>query len=365
MKKALFIDRDGTLIVEPEDKQIDSLEKLDFIPGVFRWLGRISREFDYELVLVSNQDGLGTASFPRRDFEPPHFKMLEALAGEGIRFVAEYIDPSLPEENSPNRKPGTGMLQQYLTGEYDLAASWVIGDRDSDLELARNLGSQGLQLLPPEYAGEVSLEQVRNWSEIYERLKADRRQARVSRKTRETEIDLKLQLDGKGESRIDTGLNFFDHMLDQLARHGGMDIDLKVQGDLKVDEHHTVEDTAIVLGQAFREALGDKRDLNRYGFVLPMDESLATVAVDLGGRPYLQWDADFNREYVGDLPTELVEHFFRSFADSARSTLNIRVEGRNEHHKIESIFKGFARTLRQAASLSGEDGILPTTKGLL
>jgi imidazoleglycerol-phosphate dehydratase/histidinol-phosphatase len=363
MKKVLFLDRDGTLVIEPPvDKQLDSLEKLEFYPGVFQWLGRIAREMDYELVMVTNQDGLGTASFPEETFWPAHNKMLQAFANEGITFSDVLIDRSFPEENAPTRKPRTGMLTTYLHGRYNLEGSVVIGDRATDVELAKNLGCRSVRLSnTPDPDADLTTE---HWAEIYAFLQGIHRRARVRRKTTETDILIDLNLEGKGEAKIDTGLPFFDHMLEQIARHGGVDLSIQVNGDLHIDEHHTIEDTALALGQAFREALGSKKGIERYGFLLPMDDCLAQVAIDFGGRPWLVWDAAFQREKIGDVPTEMFFHFFKSFSDEARCNLNIKAEGNNEHHKIESIFKAFARAVRMAIRQNG-NGTVPSTKGVL
>ncbi len=373
MKSVLFIDRDGTLILEPEDQQIDSLEKLKFYPGVFAWLGRIATELDYELVLVSNQDGLGTSSFPEDTFWPAHTRMLETLAGEGIRFVREHIDRSFEKDGLPTRKPGIAMLTKYLIGSYDLANSFVIGDRITDVQFAKNLGCKAFLLQRQadlEKLTELGLKETiaavtHNWQDIYHRLKLGIRQVSIYRKTNETEVKLELNLDGSGKASIDTGLKFFDHMLDQLARHSGMDLDLHVKGDLEVDEHHTIEDTALALGQALYDALGDKRGIERYGFALPMDDCLAQVAIDFGGRPWLVWDAIFSREKVGDMPTEMFHHFFKSFSDTAKCNLNIQTSGMNEHHKIEAIFKAFAKAIKMAVRRDPLHMQLPTTKGML
>jgi imidazoleglycerol-phosphate dehydratase/histidinol-phosphatase len=373
MKKVLFIDRDGTLIKEPPgDYQVDSLEKLEFMPGVFRNLHKIRQHTGYELVVVSNQDGLGTASFPEEDFRAPHEKFLEAFRNEGVEFEAIHIDPSLPEENSPMRKPRTGMLTGYLKGDYDLEHSYVIGDRLTDMELARNLGSRGILLggdrmrKEIEQAGFTSSTMIcSNWDQIYQAIRSQLRCAEVMRRTSETNIRVKLSLDGEGQASINTGLGFFDHMLEQLGRHGGMDLEIQVEGDLQVDEHHTIEDTALALGEAFHRALGSKRGIERYAFVLPMDDSLATVAVDFGGRPWLRWKADFKREKIGDMPTEMFFHFFKSFSDSARCNLSMEVEGQNEHHMIEGLFKAFARALGQAVKVDPDSTRLPSTKGKL
>ncbi len=374
MKKILFIDRDGTLIHEPpEDYQVDSLEKLEFIPGVFRNLHKLRHYTDYLLVVVSNQDGLGTGSFPEEDFRIPHEKFLQSFRNEGVEFDAIHIDPSLPGDNSPNRKPGTGMLKEYLDGGYDLAGSYVIGDRLTDMELARNLGARGILYAPPSRAtdlGSEGLDRVTSlvsddWDTIYRFIRSGRRRSRVVRKTGETEILVELSLDGEGETEISTGLGFFDHMLDQLGRHGGMDLKIKAEGDLRVDEHHTIEDCALTLGEAFRKALGEKHGIERYGFVLPMDDARATIAVDFGGRPWIEWKAQFRREKIGDVPTEMFFHFFKSFSDEARCNLHIEAEGENEHHKIEAIFKGFARALKAAVRLDPDLHTLPSTKGKL
>jgi imidazoleglycerol-phosphate dehydratase/histidinol-phosphatase len=361
MKKILFIDRDGTLVLEPaDDYQIDSFEKLEFYPGVFQNLARIANELDYELVMVTNQDGLGTESFPEADFLPVHNKIIRAFENEGIIFADIHIDRSFPHENLPTRKPGTGMLHKYIYGKYDLKNSFVIGDRLTDVELAKNLGTKSILISEHACPG-ADLTAVK-WSEIYSYLKNIPRTASVSRKTSETAIDIKLNIDGSGKSDISTGLGFFGHMLEQIAKHGNMDLCIKVEGDLHIDEHHTVEDTAIVLGTAFLEALGSKKGIERYGFCLPMDDCLAQVAVDFGGRPWLVWDAEFKREKIGEMPTEMFIHFFKSFSDNARCNLNIKAEGSNEHHKIESIFKAFARAVKYAVRQTGSFGI-PSTKG--
>ena len=373
-KRVIFIDRDGTLIKEPDDDyQLDTLEKLEFIPGVFRNLHKLRNFTDYELVLVTNQDGLGTGSFPEADFRPPHEKFLTAFRNEGVEFHAEHIDPSMPGDESPNRKPGTGMLTRYLKGEYDLAGSFVIGDRMTDIELARNLGARGILYGVPgmeKVLRENDLEQSvvlvsDDWDEIYRFIRSDLRRSCVSRVTGETEITVELSLDGEGRTEISTGLGFFDHMLEQIGRHGGLDLTVKASGDLQVDEHHTIEDTAITLGEAFLEALGDKRGIERYAFVLPMDDALASVALDLGGRSWIEWSVEFKREKIGDVPTEMFFHFFKSFSDAAKCNLNIRAEGENEHHKIESVFKAFARAIKMAVKLDPESHALPTTKGKL
>ena len=363
MKKVLFIDRDGTLIKEPpQDYQVDSLEKLEFMPGVFRNLHKLRYFTDFELVVVSNQDGLGTDAFPTEDFRIPHEKFLEAFRNEGVEFDDIHIDPSLPEENSPNRKPRTGMLGRYLEGGYDLENSYVIGDRLTDMELARNLGTRGILLGSEEKAAEFVFQ---DWDQIYQFIRSQLRRAAVKRSTNETDIYVELSLDGEGRTEISTGLGFFDHMLDQLGRHGGFDLKIQVKGDLQVDEHHTIEDTAIALGEAFLKALGSKRGIERYAFVLPMDDSLATVAVDFGGRPWIRWDAEFRREMVGDMPTEMIYHFFKSFSDAAKCNLSMELKGQNEHHKIEGLFKAFARAVGQAVKLDPNNNQLPSTKGML
>jgi imidazoleglycerol-phosphate dehydratase/histidinol-phosphatase len=367
MKKALFIDRDGTLVIEPPvDYQLDSFEKLEFYPYVFRYLSKIAEELDFELVMVTNQDGLGTSSFPEENFWPVHNLMLKTLENEGIEFDDILIDRSLPEENAPTRKPGTAMFTKYLSGDYDLENSFVIGDRLTDVELAKNLGAQAISLNKnDDLKDAVIILSTGNWKEIYEYLKLKERRVQISRKTKETNIRLELNLDGKGRSMVSTGIPFFDHMLDQLAKHGKLDMDLKVKGDLHVDEHHTIEDTAIVLGEAMDKALGNKLGIERYGFCLPMDDCLAQVAIDFGGRNWLVWEADFQREKIGEMPTEMFYHFFKSFSDSARCNLNIKAEGQNEHHKIEAIFKAFAKVIKVAVKRDPEYMQLPSTKGSL
>ncbi|WP_390456437.1 bifunctional histidinol-phosphatase/imidazoleglycerol-phosphate dehydratase HisB, partial [Chryseobacterium sp. Alg-005] len=350
MKKVLFIDRDGTLIIEPADFQIDSLEKLEFYPGVFQNLSKIAKELDYELVMVTNQDGLGTESFPYEDFITPHEKMLEAFRNEGIMFSDILIDKSFEHENLPTRKPGTGLLGKYLYGNYDLANSYVIGDRVTDIQLAQNLGCSAIFI--SENSNENAALTTKNWSEIYQFLKQIPRKAKVSRKTNETAIEIEVNLDGNGHSDISTGLHFFDHMLEQISKHGNIDLKIDVRGDLQVDEHHTMEDVGIVLGEAILKALGQKKGIERYGFLLPMDDSLAWSAIDFGGRPWFVWEADFQREKIGDVPTEMFSHFFKSFTDSSKSNLNIRAKGDNEHHKIESIFKAFAKSIKMAVNQS-------------
>ncbi len=362
MKKVLFIDRDGTLIMEPEDEQIDSFEKLEFYPNVFQYLARIAKELEYELVMVTNQDGLGTSSFPEEDFWPVHNLIMKAFENEGVRFSEVLIDRSFPHENLPTRKPGTGMVTHYMKENYDLEHSFVIGDRMTDVELARNMGCKSI-LLNSEPAPGATLCST-DWGEIYRFLKEEPRKWKVSRVTNETDITVEVNLDGTGKGTIETGLGFFDHMLEQISRHGNIDLGIQVKGDLQVDEHHTIEDVGIALGEAFYHALGSKKGVERYGFLLPMDDCLAQVAIDFGGRPWLVWEATFNREFIGDMPTEMCMHFFKSFSDNARCNLNIKAEGENEHHKIESIFKAFARAIRMAVK-RGDQGGIPSTKGVL
>jgi len=375
MKKVLFIDRDGTLALEPEDFQLDSFEKLVFYPGVFTYLGKIAREMDYELVMVTNQDGLGTESFPEEDFWPTHHFLLKSFENEGVKFHEVLIDKSFPSDNAPTRKPRTGLLTAYLDdSKYDRSRSFVIGDRLTDMELSKNLGAKGIFLAQDdtlgadEVVGEVESSialKTTSWKAIYDFLKLEQRVVRRKRTTNETAIEMALNLDGSGKSKIHTGIAFFDHMLDQLARHGGMDLELTVKGDLEVDEHHTIEDTAIVLGEAFAEALGDKLGIERYGFCLPMDDCLAQVAIDFGGRNWLVWKADFKREMIGQMPTEMFLHFFKSFSDGAKANINIKAEGSNEHHKIEAIFKAFAKAIKSAVKRDPDKMILPSTKGSL
>jgi len=373
MKKALFIDRDGTLVIEPPvDYQLDSLEKLEFYPGVFRNMHFIAKNLDYELVMVTNQDGLGTDSFPEETFWPAHNKMLKAFVGEGVVFDDILIDRSFPEDNAPTRKPRTGMMGKYIDGSYDLSKSYVIGDRLTDVELAKNLGCKAIWLSnePDELLAEKGLTDVcvlktTNWDEVYAEVAKTDRTATVKRTTKETDIDIWLDLDGKGKTEISTGLGFFDHMLEQIGRHSGINLKVIVKGDLEVDEHHTIEDTALALGEAFLKALGNKRGIERYGFCLPMDDSLIQVALDFGGRPWLVWDADFKRERVGDMPTEMFLHFFKSFSDAAKCNLNIKAEGQNEHHKIEGIFKALAKAIKMAIKKDVFNFELPSTKGVL
>ena len=375
MKKILFIDRDGTLALEPENYQIDSFEKLIFYPGVFNSLGKISRELDFELVMVTNQDGLGTPSFPENTFWPTHEFLLRCFENEDIIFDDIHIDKSLPSDNAPTRKPGIGLLKKYINNKnYDLENSYVIGDRLTDMELALNLGAKGIFISNDEKLVEMEINENLNnsislkttkWNDIYSFLKLKQRVVTKKRVTNETKINLDLNLDGNGESDINTGIAFFDHMLNQIARHGNMDIKLSVHGDLEVDEHHTIEDTAIILGEAFYSALGEKIGIERYGFSLPMDDCLAQVSIDFGGRNWLVWEADFKREMIGKMPTEMFMHFFKSFSDGAKANINIKAEGSNEHHKIEAIFKAFAKAIKFAIKRDPNKMILPTTKGSL
>ncbi|CAA0154338.1 fused histidinol-phosphatase; imidazoleglycerol-phosphate dehydratase [Tenacibaculum maritimum] len=377
MKRVLFIDRDGTLIKEPADEQTDSFEKLEFYPNVFEGLGKIARELDFELVLVTNQDGLGTEVYPENTFWPIHNFVMKTLQGEGIVFSEEIIDNTFAKENRLTRKPNTGLLTKYFSKEYDLENSFVIGDRLTDIELAKNLGTKGIYINDKRFLGtdEITVKQeeleqyialeTNDWNAIYKFLKLEKRIVKMTRNTHETAIDIILNLDGVGKSNIDTGIPFFDHMLDQIARHGQVDLSLKVKGDLEVDEHHTIEDTAIVLGEAFAMALKEKIGIERYGFCLPMDDCLAQVVIDFGGRNWLVWKADFNREMIGKMPTEMFFHFFKSFTDGAKCNLNIKGEGRNEHHKIEAIFKAFAKAIKVAVKRDVSKMILPSTKGML
>ncbi|MFT5858146.1 MAG: imidazoleglycerol-phosphate dehydratase/histidinol-phosphatase [Flavobacteriaceae bacterium] len=363
MKKVLFIDRDGTLVIEPPvDYQLDSLEKLEFYPGVFQWLSKIALELDYELVMITNQDGLGTSSFPEETFWPAQNKIIESFSNEGVIFNEILIDKSFPEDNAPTRKPRTGLLNKYLFGDYDLAASYVIGDRETDLELAKNLNANGI-FIGEQRNPDASLTTM-NWKEIYQFLKAKPRIAKRERKTNETNIEIEINLDGSGLNEISTGIGFFDHMLEQIAKHGGIDLSVQVKGDLEIDEHHTIEDVAITFGETLIEALGSKKGIERYGFLLPMDDCLAQVAIDFGGRPWLVWDVDFKREMIGEMPTEMFMHFFKSFSDGAKCNLNIKAEGSNEHHKIESIFKALARAIKSAVKQTNDFSI-PSTKGTL
>jgi imidazoleglycerol-phosphate dehydratase/histidinol-phosphatase len=362
MKKLLFIDRDGTLVIEPSvDLQLDSLEKLEFYPGVFQNLAKIATELDYELVMVTNQDGLGTDSFPEDTFWPAQNKILQAFKNEGITFSEIVIDKSFVHENLPSRKPGTALLNHYIRGNHDLPNSYVIGDRLTDVQLAENLGSKSIYMGAETSPADLN---TQSWEAIYRYLKAVPRTGTVTRITNETNINIKVDLDGNGKSNINTGVAFFDHMLEQLSRHGNIDLDIDVKGDLEIDEHHTIEDTALALGTAFLEALGSKKGIERYGFLLPMDDCLAQVAIDFGGRPWLVWDADFKREKIGEMPTEMFFHFFKSFSDNAKCNLNIKAEGTNEHHKIECIFKAFAKAIKLAVQQTDNYNI-PSTKGTL
>ncbi|MEO8517452.1 MAG: bifunctional histidinol-phosphatase/imidazoleglycerol-phosphate dehydratase HisB [Flavobacterium sp.] len=377
-QKVLFIDRDGTMVLEPENYQLDSLEKLEFYPKAFQYLSKIAQELDFELVMVTNQDGLGTSSFPENTFWPTQNFIIKAFKNENVSFKDVYIDKSFPEENTPTRKPRIGMLTKYINNSvYDLENSFVIGDRITDVELAKNLGSRAIFINNDETLGSTEISskkeeltntivlQTKDWKEIYEFLKLKNRTASIVRKTNETAIAINLNLDGTGKSNIDTGIAFFDHMLDQIARHGQIDLDIDVKGDLQVDEHHTIEDTAIALGEVFATALGNKLGIERYGFCLPMDDCLAQVAIDFGGRNWLVWEADFEREMIGQMPTEMFFHFFKSFTDGAKCNLNVKAEGTNEHHKIEAIFKSFAKAIKAAVKQDAEKMILPSTKGML
>jgi imidazoleglycerol-phosphate dehydratase / histidinol-phosphatase len=369
MKKVLFIDRDGTLIYEPEDFQIDSFEKLKFLPLMITCLSKIAAECDFELVMVTNQDGLGTRSYPEKKFFAVHNFIMQTLENEGIKFADVFIDRSFEKENSPNRKPRTGLLTKYFSEEYDLKNSFVVGDRVTDIQLAKNLGAKAIfiknNFFDPGQTGETLSLIADDWRDIYEFLKLPERKVSHRRATKETDISVELNLDGKGFAEINTGIAFFDHMLDQLARHGNLDLKIKCKGDLHIDEHHTIEDTAITLGEAFSKALSDKRGMNRYGFCLPMDDCLAQVAIDFGGRNWIVWEADFKREKIGEMPTEMFFHFFKSFSDKALCNLNIKAEGTNEHHKIEAIFKAFANSIKLAVKREIGSDNLPSTKGKL
>lgn len=363
MKKILFIDRDGTLVIEPPtDFQIDSLEKLEFYPEVFQYLSRIVKELDFDLVMVSNQDGLGTESFPEETFLPAQNKIIQAFKNEGIKFREILIDKSFPHENLPTRKPGIAMFNHYLNGNYDLMNSFVIGDRLTDVELAKNLGCNAIYLNKNK-SSDASLS-TQNWKDIYQFLKSVPRIFSVARITSETKIEIDINLDGTGKSSISTGLGFFDHMLEQISKHGNIDLNISVTGDLQIDEHHTIEDVGITLGEVFLKALGCKKGIERYGFLLPMDDCLAQVAIDFGGRPWIVWDVEFKREKIGEMPTEMFFHFFKSFSDNAKCNLNIKAEGENEHHKIESIFKSFAKAIKMAITKTNNFSI-PSTKGIL
>ncbi|WP_314243363.1 bifunctional histidinol-phosphatase/imidazoleglycerol-phosphate dehydratase HisB [Empedobacter tilapiae] len=377
MKKILFIDRDGTMILEPADYQVDSFSKLEFYPEAFTYLSKIAKELDYELAMVTNQDGLGTPANPEELFWPIQNFVVKAFENEGVKFEDIYIDKTFAHENVPTRKPGTALLTKYINNpEYDLANSFVIGDRITDVKLAQNLGGKGIFIANDEALGADEINdnkglndaialKTTSWKEIYEFLKLQNRTASIVRNTNETKIKIDLNLDGTGKSDISTGIHFFDHMLDQIARHGQMDLVIKVDGDLEVDEHHTIEDTAIALGEVFAQALGNKLGIERYGFTLPMDDCLAQAAIDFGGRNWLVWEAEFKREMIGQMPTEMFYHFFKSFTDGAKANLNIKAEGTNEHHKIEAIFKAFAKAIKVALKRDPEKMILPSTKGLL
>ena len=370
-KRVLFIDRDGTIVVEPPiDYQLDSLDKLEFIPNAIGSLAFLRKKTDFEFVMASNQDGLGTDSFPEETFLPSHSLILKTLAGEGVTFNDILIDRSMPADNAPTRKPRTGMFGKYLTDEYDLAGSYVIGDRPTDMELAANLGCKGILLQDdtdslPEKLKSVCALATSDWNRIVDFIYAGERRATVTRKTGETDIYIQMDIDGSGQCDISTGIGFFDHMLEQIGRHGGMDLTIRVKGDLNVDQHHTIEDTGLALGQCMAQALGDKRGIERYGFSLPMDDCLAQVALDFGGRPWIVWNADFKREMIGDMPTEMFFHFFKSLSDTAGMNLNIKAEGMNEHHKIEGIFKAFARAIKKAVRRDIDHLQLPSTKGVL
>jgi imidazoleglycerol-phosphate dehydratase/histidinol-phosphatase len=377
MKKVLFIDRDGTLITEPEDEQIDSFAKLDFYPKALYYLSKIAAELDYDLVMVTNQDGLGTNSHPEENFWPVHNFILKTFAGEGVEFKEVIIDKTFAHENAPTRKPNTGLLQHFFNEGYDLKNSFVIGDRINDVILAKNLGAKAIWLRNNDLLGanevlekadtlaDVIALQTQNWVDIYTMLRAGTRTVKHERNTNETKISIEIDLDGTGKADIHTGLNFFDHMLDQIARHGSIDLKIKTDGDLHIDEHHTIEDTGIALGEAFSKAIGNKLGLERYGFALPMDDCLAQAAIDFGGRAWIVWDAEFKREKVGDMPTEMFYHFFKSFTDAAKCNLNIKAEGDNEHHKIEAIFKAFAKAIKVAVKRDPDKLVLPSTKGVL
>jgi imidazoleglycerol-phosphate dehydratase/histidinol-phosphatase len=362
MKKVLFIDRDGTILTEPEDKQLDHIDKTGFLPGVICNLKKIAA-LDYELVMASNQDGLGTVSFPEEDFWPVQNMMLKTLKSEGIEFDDILIDPTMPHENAPTRKPRTGMFSKYIDGNYDLSASYVIGDRETDAQLALNLSAKSIIISADKSVKADYL--VDSWDEIWHILKYPERIGRIKRVTNETEIGIEINLDGSGKAEISTGIGFFDHMLELLARHSSIDLRVQVNGDLHVDEHHTIEDTALALGEAFTQALSDKRGIERYGFLLPMEDSVAEVAVDFSGRPYLKWETEFKREKIGEMPTEMFKHFFKSFCDTSKSNLYVKAVGENEHHKIESIFKGFARAVKSAVKINPGSDEIPSTKGVL
>ncbi len=377
MRPVLFIDRDGTLIKEPADEQIDSFEKLEFYPKVFQYLSKIAIELNFEIVMITNQDGLGTDIYPEDSFWPVHNFVLKTFEAEGVVFKEQFIDRTFAKDNAPTRKPNTGLLTKYFSEAYDLTNSYVIGDRLTDIELAKNLGAKGIFINDNTNLGtdEVTVSdseldpfialETNDWEAIYKFLKTTERIGSIERNTNETKIKIDLNLDGTGKSNIDTGIAFFDHMLDQIARHGQLDLDIKVEGDLEVDEHHTIEDTAIALGEVFATTLGNKLGIERYGFALPMDDCLSQVTLDFGGRNWLVWEADFKREMIGKMPTEMFYHFFKSFTDGAKCNLNIKVEGDNEHHKIEAIFKAFAKAIKMAVKQDVEKMILPSTKGML
>ncbi|MDO3628095.1 bifunctional histidinol-phosphatase/imidazoleglycerol-phosphate dehydratase HisB [Mucilaginibacter sp. BT774] len=378
-KKILFIDRDGTLILETADEQIDSFAKLEFYPGALPWLSKIAKELDFELVMVTNQDGLGTSSYPEDTFWPIQNFVLKAFENEGVKFSGFAIDSTFPRDNAPTRKPGTALLTKYIGNDaYDLKGSFTIGDRKNDILLAKNLGAKAIWLNNGSNLGGTEFTQEQHdaledvialettdWQKVYEFLKVGERVAEHRRTTKETDIYIKLNLDGKGTAKVSTGIHFFDHMLDQIARHGNIDLEIEAKGDLHIDEHHTIEDTGIALGEVFAATLGDKRGIERYGFCLPMDDCLAQVAIDFGGRNWLVWDAEFKREKIGEMPTEMFYHFFKSFSDAAKCNLNIKAEGQNEHHKIEAIFKAFAKAIKMAVKRDVNNMVLPSTKGVL
>lgn len=376
-KQVLFIDRDGTLIREPADEQIDAFEKLEFYPNVFQYLSKIAKELNFEIVMITNQDGLGTEAYPENTFWSVHNFVIKTFAQEGVVFKEQFIDRTFAKDNAPTRKPNTGLLTQYFSEDYDLENSFVIGDRLTDIELAKNLGAKGIFINDNTNLGtdEVTVSntelltcialETNDWKAIYTFLKSKARRGTIERNTNETQIKINLNLDGAGQSNIETGIAFFDHMLDQIARHGQLDLDINVTGDLEVDEHHTIEDTAIALGEVFAKTLGNKLGIERYGFCLPMDDCLAQVAIDFGGRNWLVWDAEFKREMIGKMPTEMFMHFFKSFTDGAKCNLNIKAEGTNEHHKIEAIFKAFSKAIKMAVKQDVEKMILPSTKGKL
>jgi imidazoleglycerol-phosphate dehydratase/histidinol-phosphatase len=377
LQKILFVDRDGTMIKEPADEQIDSFEKLEFYPGALTYLPKIAKELDFELVMVTNQDGLGTASYPEDTFWPVHNFILKTFEAEGVKFSNIVIDRTFPADNAPTRKPGTALLTQYLdTEKYDLKGSFTIGDRKNDVLLGRNLGAKaiwlnnnsglgGAEFTEADHIGDTIALETTDWQKIYEFLKLGQRVIEHRRSTKETDIYIKINLDGTGEAKVSTGLHFFDHMLDQIARHGSIDLEIIANGDLHIDEHHTIEDTGIALGEVFAEALGNKKGIERYGFCLPMDDCLAQAAIDFGGRNWIVWDAEFNREKIGEMPTEMFYHFFKSFSDAAKCNLNIKAEGQNEHHKIEAIFKVFAKAIKMAVKRDVDKMVLPSTKGVL